>query len=334
MAFDITKFKNLGQFRLFFESVGLIRFFGISTNHLEEIQTKLEQDIEGYEFTKWLIGLLGRKPELSEFDDKDDINGEVLTEDDLHKLTSLELEDFARKIIDQNKSLLKPSGRDSVEHQESESSCDDLLKLFKDYIEKDKKRWQKMFEPFSDGIFGQSTKDAILKNIGLSDQLRKSLSAMNGLSGNLKIEPPVSRLANLPQFENPIDKTNKKLDQVTEILANAAPIAAQCANLIGSLNDAALRMQAEYIKNAKDTQWQTKLSIGVATISLVVTAVFSYISYKDAKEDAKTNQEYIRQLKNEIDLLKQTHSDGVGEIVKVIKETSQQKNIKPVKNKK
>ncbi len=334
MVFDINKFKNLGQFRLPFESVGLVRFFGINSNYLVEIELKLEKDIKGDEFARWLVGLLGRKPEAIEFDDRDDINGEVLTEDELQKVSTLELEDFAKKLIDENKSLLKPSTLNNVENQENETACDSLLNLFKSYIDENKKRQKKMFESLSGGIFGKSTQEALLKNFDLSEQLRKTLEGVYGLSSDLKIEPLRSPLVGLTQINNPIVKTNEKLDQVAEILANSAPIAAQCASLIGSMNDAALKMQADYVKNAEETQWQTQLSILIATISLVVTGIFSYINYQDAKEDAKTKEEYIKQLKAEIELLKQSHSEGVSDIVKAIKDTSQSSHNMAIKNKK
>ena len=117
----------------------------------------------------------------------------------------------------------------------------------------------------SGSLFADTTLDSMRRNLSISDQLNDTIAKYSrSLShADLGLAASQSHVLNrlspelrIPEFrvpENPIHETNKKLGSVVEQIEDLRPMAAQAAQLIRSMNDAAIRMQADYIANATST---------------------------------------------------------------------------------
>lgn len=125
-----------------------------------------------------------------------------------------------------------------------------------------------------------ATVEAMQRDLGLSNQFQDTIDklkpdlSITGLNlANPKPELLNTRMPNFNIPKNPIHDTNKKLESVVKQMEGLRPMATQAAQLIRSMNDTALRMQADYIENAKATGRQTKIAICIAAVSLFVSAV-------------------------------------------------------------
>src|SRR3546814_20280047 len=74
-------------------------------------------------------------------------------------------------------------------------------------------------------------------------------------------------------------------------MAALRPLAFESANLIRSMNDASIRMLADFGHNARRTEIYTWIVIGIAALSLVITAAVSVLSYTRRDDtDARTER--------------------------------------------
>jgi len=128
--------------------------------------------------------------------------------------------------------------------------------------------------------------------------------------------------------KNPIHETNEKLESVAQQIEDLRPIAAQTAQLIQSMNDTALHMQADYVANAEAAGQQTTFAIRIAALSLFVSAVglvissfFSCQSHLDTKESNKSSDAQIKAFQNEIRDLVAAQREERTAIVKTIVDT-------------
>lgn len=78
------------------------------------------------------------------------------------------------------------------------------------------------------------------------------------------------------------------------------PIVVQSAELIGNMNDTALQMQADFMRNARSTQKYTWIAIMIAVVSLMASSFFSWLSYDDAKQVAVQNDMQLKSFQQEI----------------------------------
>lgn len=118
--------------------------------------------------------------------------------------------------------------------------------------------------------------------------------------------------------KNPIHETNEKLGNVVEQIEDLRPMAAQAAQLIRSMNDTALEMQAKYIENAKIAGRQTRFAIWIAAVSLAISSFFSYQSYVDAKVSGVKSDNQINAFQEEIRNLVTAQSEERAALVKAI----------------
>ena len=104
----------------------------------------------------------------------------------------------------------------------------------------------------------------------------------------------------------------------------------QGAELIRSMNDTALRMQADYITNAERSDNKTKNAMRIAVLSLLVSAVgliasswFSYQTYADGKAAAEESRSQAAAFENRHkDLMTAQHEDRLL-LIKAIAELKQ-----------
>lgn len=212
--------------------------------------------------------------------------------------------------------------------EDGESNVDYLLRVFRFYIEEQGRRlnailspsasllaasqfaerWADAIKPLSSwnkGIFKDSTLDSLRLNLGLSDQLRDTIQMFNksALDSDSFVAKPGLEITRAPVFklpENPIVETNRRLNRVLEHIEGIRPVVSQSAELIGNMNDTALRMQADFMRNARSGQRYASVAIVIAVLSLVTSSFFSWLSYIDGKESAKKNDEQMRVFQEEI----------------------------------
>ncbi len=310
MTFDIKKLARMGEFAMELNSLGRAICISLKTSHLSQIDKKLEiSNVHGLDLVRWLFGEVARRPVDGVSEENDPGNNPRFTAEELMVVTDAELEEFADKLVFKNKyPLLKTHEGSDIEKLVDESSCDFIVRAFRHYAAEQKAQRMRMIESVSKPVFSEATLDTIRKNIDFSDQLQNTISKY---TDSLKFdrpniaEPKLDVLAHpMPELhipKNPIYETNKTLENVVKQIEDLRPMAAQAAQLISSMNDTALSMQVNYIKNSEDTGRQTKVAMYIAAAGLILTVIglviSSYFSYKSSIDSNESSQKSDAQIK-------------------------------------
>jgi hypothetical protein len=149
-------------------------------------------------------------------------------------------------------------------------------------VDEQRRRLKQLIAPLSSFFTGaglsQATQNVLRENFLLSDRLRGVTSTLEAASARpFELEEPAFRIPDLPP--NPAFETNARLNYVILHMQEMRPLAAESANLIRSMNDASIRMLADFGRNARRTEIYTWVMIALAAVSLVATAVFSVLNY-------------------------------------------------------
>lgn len=310
MTFNIRKLARMGEFSMELNSLGRLCCINLRTSHLSQADKKLAaSDVQSLDVVRWLFGEMARRPVDGLSDEHDPANNPRFTAEELPSVTDDELEAFAEKLIEKNKHLLLKTHEGSdIEKSVDESACDFLVRAFRHYAAEQKAQWKRMIESVSKPVFAETTLDSIRKNLGLSDQLQNTIAkytdSLKADRLNLaepKLDVFAHRLPELHIPKNPIYETNRTLENVVKQIEDLRPMAAQAAQLISSMNDTALSMQVNYIKNAEETGRQTKIAMRIAAAGLVLTviglAISSYFSYQSSIDSNESGQKSDAQIK-------------------------------------
>lgn len=379
---DIKKLAKMSEFNLELKSLGRVRCMSLTTTHLSQAKEKLRSsDVGSHNLVRWLLGKMARRHVEGHVNEDD--GGSSLTPEELSSVTNEELEDFAEKLIQKNRYLLKTHKGSDLERLADEAPCDFLVRVFRHYAAEQKTQWERMTEPLHKSLFASATLDAMQRNLGLSTQLQDTIdkyargysgvermlaeerdkwermnqslsqslsasAAMEAMQHNHGIQDQlldtigkhtrnlpdiapdvaVSRSNMLPPHipelhipKNPIHDTNAMLEGVVRQIEELRPVAAQAAQIIRSMNDTALRMQTDYIKNAKTSGRQTRIAIWIAAVSLAVSSFFSYQTYADAKDSSERNDAQIKAFQSEIRELAAVQREERVAVVKAIVDT-------------
>lgn len=312
----------VGEFSFEVASLGTVRCLSLTADHFLQANKRLDSsDVKSLDFVRWLLCEIARKPAEGCSEDEHAIEGFRLVPEQLRSVTDGDLEQFADKVIQKNRYLLTTHDSRDLEKAPDESFCDFLVRAFRHHATEEKAQWERMTESVSNSLFASATLKAMQRNIGLSDQLQdtidkytRDLSAPVPSLAAKNLDVLTSRMPEPPIQRNPIHETNEMLENVVKQMADLRPMAAQAAQLIRSMNDAALRMQADYIENAKTAGRQTRIAIWIAAVSLLVSAIglaissfFSYQSYVDAKVAGDRGDAQIKAFQSEIRDLATAH---------------------------
>lgn len=388
MALNIRDLARMCEFSLELKSLGNVRCLSLNTDHLTQANKKLSASGgQSIDLVRWLFAEITRRHVEGRSNEDDSIEGTSLTSEELSSVTDDELKEFAEKLIQKNRYLLKiHKGRD-IERSVDETACDFLVRAFRHHAAEQKAQWERMTEPMSKSLFASATMEAMQLNRGLSDQLQDTIDkyasgysgvermlaeekdkwekmtklASQSFSANAAMEamqrnhgasdqfreaiekhtldlpnaatsfaePRLdvlnSRMPEIHIQKNPIHDTNEMLESVVRQIEDLRPMAAQAAQIIRSMNDTALRMQADYIENAKTAGRQTRNAIWIAAVSLLVSAIglaissfFSYQSYVDVKEAGVKSDAQINAFQSEIRDLVAAQREERAAIVKTI----------------
>jgi len=245
---------------------------------------------------------------------------------------------------------------DDFKKRDDETGSDYFVRVLRHYFDDQQLRMKKMLEPLSaqlasvqltdsfkkmlepvssllaTNIYKDSTLESLRMNFSLSDQLKDSIKAydrlsVNGILGRAAYEPVIPQMPEIRIPENPLFETNKRLNKVLELIESMRPLASQSAELISNMNDTALRMQSDSIGNARKTEWYTRIAIGIAVLSLVVSSLFSWLSYSNAKHDAAKNDKQMEAFQKEIRNLIAAQEKDRSILVKALNDSFQSQKL-------
>lgn len=246
---------------------------------------------------------------------------------------------------------------------ENERSSQYLIRVLRNYFEDQGNRLKKMLEPVSgllasnafaeqykkfveplssrlaSGLFNNSALEALRRNFSMADQLQDTIKAFkqNTIDHEIAcatIEPELTPLRHftIPEIkipENPLIETNKRLGSMLDQVGEMRSLAAQSAELIANMNRTALQMQASFISNARSTQKFALVAIGIAVLSLMVSSLFSWLSYSDGKQQAENSDAQIKLFQAEVRNLIAAQEKDRAVLVSALKEARQSSKAKP-----
>lgn len=185
-------------------------------------------------------------------------------------------------------------------------------------LAEEKDKWECMNQSISQSLAGSAVLDAMQRISAAEANIKEPrLDGLNYRTPEIHIP------------KNPIHETNEKLGNVVKKIEDLRPMAAQAAELIHSMNDTALRMQADYIENAKSAGRLTRIAIWIAAVSLLMSAIglgissfFSYQSYVDGRVANEKSEAQAKAFKDEIRDLATAYREGQAAFIKTIGKTS------------
>lgn len=323
---DIRKFARVSQFSLELKSLGRIRCLPLTTGLMSEAMKRINaSDFRCEDFVRWLLGEMARWPGNENFQDDDPIDGDTLKPKEMAAVSVEDLNVFAEAVVRNNKLLTQTHEGKDLEKLEDQTACEFLVNVFRHYEAEGKKRWDLFSKSATQSLFANSTLDSIKRSLDASDQLQNSIEKYAGISSvfNSELKAEMANPRHLevtlpPIPKNPIHETNQILEDLATQIQDMRPLIAQGAEFIRSMNDTALRMQADYIGNAAKTERQTKLAIWIAVVSLVISSIFSYLNYVDSKEVDKKNKEQIAAFQQALEKLVREQKEEMSILAKSI----------------
>ena len=329
MAFDIRKFAHREYFYLETDSVGIIQCGSLTLGMLSKMQKELKSDnIDSVVFTRNLLHEVGRHAKEDEREedgkDKNETESSPIADIDISRLSDEEIEVFAREFVAHNDWLLETykNAQRSVgtnEHGETvvsiqpaavdlpkektERDSDYLVRVLRRHLDEQAERMERALRPFSGALFrnmfSNTTRERFKTHVSLSDQLGRTLRGLGtGLTGKnigrianqeyLDIKDPIFR-------EDPVYETNRRLGDVLDHAEELRPIILQSAELFRSMSDTALEMHADFNRSARRSLRVSFLVVCIATVSLAVTAWYSWWSYRQSSVQEAQYQRNLRE---------------------------------------
>ncbi len=351
MAFDISKFDHLYDFEHEVESVGTLHCRSLNSEQERELtKAAKNDDVSGESLARQLLAHVARAASHEQTGGGPDTEDVQLPAEILARVTMIELEGFCDEFLGKNRWLSSTHDGEDLRRVENENALDFLKRVLRHHAAERRRQSDRLLKSVSGSLFADTTLDSMRRNLSISDQLKdtiakytRGLSATDlGLAASqfdvLNRPPPEIRMPDFRMPENPIHETNKKLGSVVDQIEDLRPMAAQAAQLIRSMNDAAIRMQADYIANAASTGRQTRIAIWIAAVSLFVSAVglgissfFSYQSYVDAKVSGGQADAQIKAFQAEIRALTAAQRNDQAAIAKAIMDAQRAAVVPSVK---
>ncbi len=219
MALNLRDLARMCEFSLELKSLGNVRCLCLNTDHLTQANKKLRASGgQSIDFVRWLFAEMTRRPVDGDSDDADKTEAPRLTTEELSSVTDAEVEEFADKLTQKNRYLLKTHKGSDIERLVDETACDFLVRAFRHYAVEQKTQWELMIEPVSKSLFASATVEAMQRNLGLSNQLQDTIDKYaRGYSG-------VERM--LAEEKDKWEKMTKLASQ--SFSASAAMEAMQC----------------------------------------------------------------------------------------------------------
>ena len=324
MSFDLEKLSRMAEFSLKLSSIGLVRCESLTSGLMSQAWKRIKTpDFDSKGLARWMLGEMAKRPSNENFQATDPIEGSSLTTDELMIVTDLELEHFSENLLQKNQYLVGTHKGEAIKRGEGQSACDFLAQAVEHRCAEEKAQLDRIIQSATRPLFVESTLDSFKKSLAASnkfedlikkysgesqleklkkslagpyqlDELRKQISAGASaaeLLGNPSfLEPPILSMPPMQFPKNPILETNQILENLTGQIDDIRPLVAQGAEVIRSMNETAIRMQADYVANAARADrhtnralWFAGVSLVVSAIGIVVSSYFSYQSFMDSK---------------------------------------------------
>jgi len=161
---DIKKLAKMSEFNLELKSLGRVRCMSLTTTHLSQANEKLRSsDVGSHDLVRWSLGKMARRHVEGHVNEDDE--GSSLTPEELSSVTNEELEDFAEKLIQKNRYLLKTHKGSDLERLADETACDFLVRVFRHYAAEQKAQCGRMTESMSKSLSCSAALGAVQRNL-------------------------------------------------------------------------------------------------------------------------------------------------------------------------
>jgi len=97
------------------------------------------------------------------------------------------------------------------------------------------------------------------------------------------LPPQPIEIPKLP--ENPVYETNRRISEATTYIEDIRSVVEEAARLLKSMNDLSLNLLATFTSSARQTGRHNSILIGIAIVTLIVSAWISYLNYRDTGRD-------------------------------------------------
>ena len=316
MVLNLDKITADHEFELPTLKLGVLKCSSVKLKHLIELETYIKtSEPAGDAFARKLLFSIAQKVHDESLETEEAEKRDISVED-LQLVSPEEIELFAAQFIAHNKWMLHLNVEDETydEHvfpQDSgETNSEYLLRFFQRYTKEQSRRLKDVMAPyrglsksFLKGFEFKSplsdiSKGLITKNMFHSDRLRELSRGFDALKKvKAAIPATIAPIYDPPHHikipENPTFETNRRLNDVLDHMDEMRPLVAESANLIGSMNNAAIQMIADFGRNARRTEIYTWFLIIMAVSSLAITAFFSWSNYELALQAKGENQRVI-----------------------------------------
>lgn len=159
----------------------------------------------------------------------------------------------------------------------------------------------------------KEVEESFKKNAELSQTAMKQLSSAKTPSFD---EPSSHMFRNLLIPENPIIKTNKKLEDISDDFSNVKLLVKSMAELLTSMNDLGKNMAIEFKNSAKISARYNFWMMLIAIITLAATLVFTIINYRSSENTNKIVLELLKGTKtNETAILNHLDQNSINQKV-------------------
>lgn len=166
MALNLRDLARMCEFNFELASLGTVRCLCLNTEHLSKANKKLTSSVaQSIDIVRWLFGEMARRPIDVSSDDADKTEAPRFTAEELSSVTDAELEEFADKLIQMNRYLLKTHKGSDIERSVDESACDFIVRAFRHHAAEQKAQWERMTEPLAKLLSGSVALAAVQRNL-------------------------------------------------------------------------------------------------------------------------------------------------------------------------
>lgn len=322
MALDLNTLRHHADFNLTTISLGELRCGPLNSSDLDNFEKLARADGANGEFlARQLILLIARRHTGDSSVDAV-CGGAELTESEVAGIERGELDDFCNQFIVRRLRTGPGEHSDRPQTDFELSGCDLLVGAIIEYADARAAQLQNIMGRSNKGFFASAIKSSnllqrvsipsseILKSVRIGSALgemrqhalKNSLigAALQNIEASDKLGESLAALRDVPKFpsastlsipipSNPIVKTNELLVKQFEHALQMRPVFIRSAELIQTLAETTLTMQAAANDNSAQAERHANRSMGVAIASVLIAVITSGFSiyYANASPSAK-----------------------------------------------
>lgn len=156
------------------------------------------------------------------------------------------------------------------------------------FLQKTKKLIQEASAFASSAIFSDNIIKQLSQASTVSKSLSSSLSNWKHYSENPALETTIANFdkhlkLDPKDFRNPVEDTNTFLESLIEYQKNLSPVIVNTASLLKEMHEIGISVATDLKISSKKSSFYSFITIVIASLSLLATCVFSYMSYQSSK---------------------------------------------------